>query len=52
MAKYKVLKEFIDKHTKETYEANKQYEFTVKRAEEAERNLGSGFLERVEPPKK
>lgn len=52
MAKYKVLKKFIDKHTKEIYEVGKQYEFTVKRAEEAEKNLGEGFLVRVETPKK
>lgn len=52
MANYKVLKPFKDKHTKEIYEADTEREFTVKRAEEVEANLGDGFLERLDAPKK
>lgn len=51
MAKFKVVKKFKDKETKEVYEAGKIIEMTVKRAEEAEKNLasfGGPFLERVD----
>jgi hypothetical protein len=51
MAKYKVLENFRDKHTKELYETGAEIEMTVKRATEAEKNLakyGKVFLERVE----
>ena len=51
MAKYKVLKTFRDKYTKETYEKGQEIDMTVKRAEEAIKNLkeyGGGFLERID----
>lgn len=51
MAKYIVLKEFTDKHTKEKYNKGQEIEMTVKRAKEAEVNLekhGGQFLERVD----
>lgn len=51
MAKYKVLKTFRDKYTKETYEKDQEIDMTVKRAEEAIRNLkeyGGDFLERID----
>lgn len=50
MAKYKILKTFRDKYTKETYEKGQEIDMTVKRAEEAIRNLkeyGGVFLERI-----
>lgn len=52
MAKYKVLKPFRDIETKQVYDANKEIEMTVKRANEVEKNLDSSFLERIEEPKK
>lgn len=52
MAKYKVLKSFRDKHTKEIYEKDATIEMTVKRATEVEKNLDSSFLERVEEDEK
>lgn len=55
MANYKVLKEFRDKETKELYTAGKEIEMTVKRAEEAEKNLakfGGPFLERTDKKNK
>lgn len=52
MAKYKILKEFRDTHTKEVYQKDKIIEMTVKRAAEVEKNLDSSFLERVEEGKK
>lgn len=51
MAKYKVLKVFRDKETKEIYQSGKEIEMTIKRAEEAEKNLakfGGPFLERTD----
>jgi len=51
MAKYKVLKTFRDKYTKETYEKGQELDMTVKRAEEAIKNLkeyGGDFLERID----
>ena len=53
MAKYKVVKVFKDKNTKETYEVNQIIDITVKRANEIERTLKplGDFLERVEEKK-
>lgn len=54
MAKYKVLKTFRDKHTKEVYEAGQEIEMTVKRANEAMKNLkkyNGEFLERIDNKK-
>jgi uncharacterized protein with GYD domain len=54
MAKYRVLKRFRDKETKEVYEAGRVIEMTVKRANEAIENLkkyGGEFLERVDNKK-
>lgn len=53
MAKFKVLKDFRDIHTKEIYEANSEIEMTVKRSEEVTKNLDASFLQRIEeePPK-
>lgn len=53
MAKFKVLKDFRDIHTKEIYEANSEIEMTVKRSEEVIKNLDASFLQRIEeePPK-
>ena len=51
MAKFKVLKVFIDKYTNEKYQPGLIIEMTVKRAKEAENNLkpwGTDFLERIE----
>lgn len=50
MAKYKVLKGFRDIETKEAYTANQEIEMTVKRADEAAKNLAEHgeFLERIE----
>lgn len=52
MAKYKVLKAFKDKDTKEVYEKNKEIELTVKRAEEVGSTLGDDFLKRTDAPEK
>lgn len=51
MAKYKVLKPFIDKDTKKPYKQDKEIELTVKRAEEVEKKLGTDYLERVDEKK-
>lgn len=53
MAKFKVLKEFRDTHTKEIYEEDSIIEMTVKRSEEVIQNLDASFLQRIEeePPK-
>lgn len=48
MAKYKVLKKFRDKETREVYELNTEIEMTVKRADEVEKNLDGSFLERID----
>jgi hypothetical protein len=51
VAKYKVLKTFRDKYTKETYEKGQEIDMTVKRAEEAIKNLkeyGGDFLKRID----
>lgn len=53
MAKYKVLQKFADKETKEVYEVGHEIEMTVKRADEAVKNLAKydgEFLERVDKP--
>lgn len=52
MAKFKVLKKFRDKETKEVYEKGTEIELTVKRAEEVSANLGTSFLKRLDEPKK
>lgn len=52
MAKYKVLKKFRDKETKDVYESNTEIEMTVKRAEEVEKNLDGSFLERIDNKEK
>lgn len=46
MAKYKVVKEFRDVHTKEVYAVGRVIELTVKRANEVNKNL-KGFIEPV-----
>lgn len=51
MAEYKVLQEFRDIHTKEIYKPNQAIDMTVKRANEAIKNLakwGGPFLERID----
>lgn len=51
MAKYKVLQKFQDKYTGEEYSPGTEIEMTVKRANEAIKNLtkwDGEFLERVE----
>lgn len=48
MAKFKVLKDFRDIHTKEIYQANSEIEMTVKRSEEVIKNLDASFLQRIE----
>lgn len=51
MANYKVLKDFRDKQTKEEYTAGQEIELTVKRADEAIKNLekwDGEFLERLD----
>lgn len=51
MAQYKVLKSFRDKYTKEVYEEGQEVEMTVKRADEAVKNLkkyDGEFLERID----
>lgn len=48
MAKYKVLKKFRDKETKEVYKPNTEIEMTVKRASEVAKNLDGSFLERID----
>lgn len=54
MAKYKVLKKFKDIETNEIYEPGQEIEMTVKRANEAIKNLkkwDGEFLERIEDEK-
>lgn len=51
MAKYKVLRTFKDKYTKEVYKEGQEIEMTVKRADEAAENLkkwDGDFLERID----
>lgn len=51
MAKYKVLQTFRDIHTKQVYEKDSVIDITVKRADEAIKNLkkyDGEFLERIE----
>lgn len=51
MAKYKVLQKFRDIETKEVYESGQEIEMTVKRADEAIKNLAKyngEFLERID----
>lgn len=54
MDKYKVLKVFVDVHTKETYRVNQEIALTKERFEEVEKNLevfGGGFLELIKNEK-
>ena len=54
MAKYKVLQTFRDIHTKEIYEKDSVIDMTVKRAEEAIKNLkeyDGEFLKRIDNKK-
>ena len=58
MAKYKVNQTFYGKKEKKTFKASKtkEHEFTVKRAEEIERNLRKNYgmedvLTRLDTPK-
>lgn len=51
MAKYKVLQKFRDIETKEVYEVGSEIEMTVKRADEAVKNLSKydgEFIERID----
>ena len=48
MAKFKVLKKFRNKETREMYEPKQVIDITVKRADEIKQKLGKGFLERIE----
>lgn len=51
MAKYKVLQKFRDIETKAVYESGQEIEMTVKRADEAVKNLAKykgEFLERID----
>ena len=50
MAKYKVLKPFRDIETGDVYEKNQEIEMTVKRADEAAKNLKEHgeFLKRID----
>lgn len=55
MAKYKVLKRFVNLETNEVYEDGQEIELTVKRADEAIANLekwDGSFLERIDNVKK
>ena len=51
MAKFKVLKTFRDKHTKEVYKKDSVIDITVKRADEVAKNLDGSFLERIDDKK-
>ena len=51
MSKYKVLKVFVDTHTKKTYRIGQEVEFSEERFQEAEEKLkafGGGYLELIE----
>lgn len=51
MAQYKVIQKFRDIKTNEIYEKNQEIEMTVKRADEAIKNLkkyDGEFLERID----
>ena len=55
MAKYRVLQAFRDTKTKEVYQPNQVIEMTVKRANEAMKNLEKWpgkFLERIDDKEK
>lgn len=57
MVKYKVTHDFKGKKEKKKFEADKEYDFTVERAEEINSTLEKTFnikdaLVRVNPPKK
>lgn len=48
MAKFKVLKTFRDKYTKEVYKKDSVIDITVKRADEVVKNLDGSFLKRID----
>lgn len=48
MAKYKVLREFRDIHTKVLYKKGQVIEMTDKRGKEAIKNLSDKFLEKID----
>lgn len=50
MEKYKVLKKFRDKETKEVYDPQKEIELTEERANEIVANLGDDFISVIEEP--
>lgn len=50
MAKFKVLKQFRDIHTKAVHEKGDEIEMTVKRSDEVAKNLDDSYLERLDPP--
>lgn len=52
MAKYKVLKEFKDVHTKEIYKKNAVLDITVKRGDEIISNLDDSYIKRLDEAKK
>lgn len=52
MPKFKVLKDFRDKHSKKVHEMGAEIEISVKRANEIEKNLGSSFLSRINEEEK
>ncbi|WP_239700281.1 hypothetical protein [Mammaliicoccus sp. D-M17] len=52
MVKFLVKKDFKDVHTGQVYKKGEEQEFTVKRADEVEKNLDGSFLVRKEEEKK
>lgn len=51
MARYKVLKQFKDVHTKEIYAPNTELDITVKRGDEIISNLDDSYIKRLDEPK-
>lgn len=45
--KFKVLKVFRDKETKEVYEVGQEIDLTSKRAKEVEKKLGKDFIDKL-----
>ncbi|MEB5757405.1 hypothetical protein [Mammaliicoccus sciuri] len=52
MVKFLIKKDFKDVHTGQVYKKGEEQDFTVKRADEIEKNLDSSFLVRKEDKKK
>lgn len=52
MVKFLVNKDFKDVYTEKIYKKGKTYDFTIKRANEIEKNLDSSFLMRKDDKKK